>query len=282
MPTASLDVHPPILLFLPARNESATVADVLAAAPSSVEVDGAAFPVELLVVDDGSTDGTGDLARAAGATVIRTDGLGLGAAVRLGLGHAATIGAAAVAFCDADLEYDTAALHDLVAPILDGRADYVVGSRFLGGARRMKPHRHFGNRLLTMLVRAATRDQRDVPLTDGQSGYRALSGSAAAAVDIAHDYNYAQVLTLDLLGRGFRYLEVPIDYAHREIGRSFVRLPTYLRRVVPTAYAVWRTHHDPVLGARSAILRPDRAPRTIGQSSTTKSRKRSRAARQAA
>ena len=250
----------PILLFLPARNEAQTVASVLAAAPTSIVVAGSHHPVSLLVVDDGSTDGTGDLARAAGAHVIRTAGLGLGAAVRIGLGHAAAVDAAAVAFCDADLEYDTAALADLVSPILEGRADYVVGSRFLGGARRMKLHRNLGNRLLTAAVRTATRRQRSVPLTDGQSGYRALSGSAAAAAEVAHDYNYAQVLTLDLLGRGFRYLEVPIDYAHREIGRSFVRLPTYLRRVVPTAYRVWRR----------------------GQSSTTKSRNDSRAVRQAA
>ncbi len=256
-PTSAGD---PVLLFLPARNESATVGAVLERAPSSIVAGGTRHPVELLVVDDGSDDGTGDLARASGARVIRTEGLGLGAAVRIGLGHAAEIGAAAVAFCDADLEYDTAALADLVGPILDGRADYVVGSRFLGGARRMKPHRNVGNRLLTAAVRVATRAQRSVPLTDGQSGYRALSGRAAADAEIAHDYNYAQVLTLDLLGRGFRYLEVPIDYAHREIGRSFVRLPTYLRRVVPTAYRVWRR----------------------GQSSTTKSRNESRAVRQAA
>ena len=66
---------------------------------------------------------------------------------------------------------------------------------------------------------------------------RALSRSALAVADIAHNYNYAQVLTLDLVGKGFRYAEVPISYRFRESGDSFVRLLPYLRRVVP---AVWR------------------------------------------
>ncbi len=234
----------PVVLFLPARDEVATVADVLRRAPAEVVHDGVAHPVRCLVVDDGSTDGTGDAARAAGAAVVRTPGLGLGAAVAIGLGTGAAAGAAAVAFCDADLEYDPAELADLVGPILAGDADYVVGSRFLGGPRRMKAHRDLGNRLLTAMVRALTVGARDRPLTDGQSGYRALSGEAAARAVVAHDYNYAQVLTLDLLGRGARYAEVPITYAHRTIGRSFVRLPTYLRRVLPAVWRVRRTWAD--------------------------------------
>jgi len=239
-PVAATDA-PPVALFLPARNEAATVAAVLARSPATVTVAGRVHPVRTLVVDDGSTDGTGDLARAAGATVVRTPGVGLGAAVRVGLAWAAASGAAAVAFCDADLEYDPAELPRLVGPVLDGRADYVVGSRFLGGRRRMRPHRLLGNRLLTALTAAATAGRRTVPLTDGQSGYRALSAAAAADAEVAHDYNYAQVLTLDLLGRGYRYLEVPIDYAHREVGRSFVHLPTYLRLVLPAMWRVRRT-----------------------------------------
>ncbi len=246
----------PVVLFLPARDEIATVRAVLDRIPPSVRVADVEHPVRTLVVDDGSTDGTGDAARAAGAHVLRTDGVGLGAAVALGLRWAGTVDAAAVAFCDADLEYDPAELAELVAPVLDGRADYVVGSRFLGGPRRMKPHRNLGNRVLTVLTRWAVGgppDGRRVALTDGQSGYRALSADAARAAEIAHDYNYAQVLTLDLIGKGFRYAEVPISYAHREIGRSFVRLPVYLRRVLP---AMWRVRRS--WGARrgrSAIIR---------------------------
>ena len=79
------------------------------------------------------------------------------------------------------------------------------------------------------------------PITDGQSGYRALSPAAARTAEIIHDYNYAQVLTLDLVRKGFRYAEVPISYSFRREGTSFVRLLPYLRNVVPAVYRELRT-----------------------------------------
>jgi glycosyltransferase involved in cell wall biosynthesis len=225
----------PVVLFLPAHDEEATVAAVVARVPERV----LGRRVECLVVDDGSGDGTAELAAAAGATVLSVAvNRGLGAAVRRGLAAATERGAAAVAFCDADREYDPAELERLVAPILEGRADYVVGSRFAGEIRRMLPQRRLGNLALTGLLRYVAR----APIGDGQSGFRALSGPAAAAAEIAHDYNYAQVLTLDLLAKGYRYLEVPIGYQFRTCGRSFVRPLRYLRRVVP---AVWRELNRP-------------------------------------
>jgi glycosyltransferase involved in cell wall biosynthesis len=156
--------------------------------------------------------------------------LGLGAAVRRALAEATALRPAAVVYLDADGEYAPEELERLAAPVLAGRADYVVGSRFAGGSRRMKAHRSFGNRVLTRWVRWMTRRG---DLTDGQSGYRAFSPAAAAAAEIVHDYNYAQVLTLDLLAKGYAYAEVPITYAFRTSGTSFVRLGTYLRKVLP-------------------------------------------------
>lgn len=216
----------PVVAFLPARDEAASVAEVVARFPESV----LGHPVRCVVVDDGSTDATARLAAGAGADVVPLAGLGLGAAVRAGLRRAVELDAAAIAFCDADGEYAPEELERLVSPILRGEADYVVGSRFAGDIRRMHPHRRVGNRTLTLMLRAITR----TPITDGQSGYRALSPAAARAAAIAHDYNYAQVLTIDLLRKGFRYAEVPITYAFREHGRSFVRLLPYLAHVVPT------------------------------------------------
>ena len=195
--------------------------------------------MQCLVIDDGSTDGTARVAAAAGAEVVaQPRNLGLGAAVRRGFAEGVARGAAVVVFCDADGEYAPEELDRLVAPVLAGEADYVVGSRFAGEIRHMRPHRRIGNLVLTAWTRWTAR----APITDGQSGYRALSQEAARTAVVEHDFNYAQVLTLDLLSRGFLYREVPIGYAFRQQGRSFVRLGRYLRRVVP---AVWRVVNRP-------------------------------------
>jgi uncharacterized membrane protein YbhN (UPF0104 family) len=221
----------PVVAVIPVHNEAATVGDVVGRLPAVA----CGRPVRTIVVDDGSTDGSAALAAAAGAAVVAQPGnLGLGAAVRRALAEASVLDPACVVYLDADGEYAPEELELLAAPVLAGRADYVVGSRFAGGARRMRAHRSAGNRLLTRWVRWMTR-RRD--LTDGQSGYRAFSPAAAAAAEIVHDYNYAQVLTLDLLGKGFAYAEVPITYAFRTTGSSFVRLGTYLRKVIPAVQA---------------------------------------------
>ena len=220
----------PVVAFLPVHNEEDTVGSVVAGLPEQVH----GRPVIVLVVDDGSDDASAARAAQAGAVVLRQPrNLGLGAAVRRGLREAVAHRPAAVLYLDADGEYRPADAATVLAPVLSGAADYVVGSRFAGRIERMLPHRRLGNRVLTGWVRWLTRC-RDI--TDGQSGYRAFSPEAAADAEIVHDYNYAQVLTLDLLAKGYRYAEVPVSYSFRDSGTSFVRLGRYLRKVIPAVH----------------------------------------------
>ncbi|MGE3285785.1 MAG: lysylphosphatidylglycerol synthase domain-containing protein [Pseudonocardia sp.] len=243
---AALPVAPdaPVVAFSPAHQEEATVGAVVARVPATV----GGRPVVTLVIDDGSTDATAARAAAAGARVVSLpQNRGLGAAVRRGLAEACALRPAAVVYVDADGEYFPEDMAALVAPVLAGDADYVVGSRFTGDIERMLTRRRLGNRVLTAVLRRVAR-RRD--LTDGQSGFRAFSPAAAAAAEIVHDYNYAQVLTLDLLGKGFAYAEVPIRYRFRTTGTSFVRLGRYLRKVVPAVYRQLNAPVPPAAPAR--------------------------------
>ena len=224
-----------VAVIIPAKDEATTIG-VLLEGIEKVVLPG--HSLHTIVVDDGSTDETARTARDRGAQVVaHAENRGLGAAVRTGLRAAVDSGAEAVAYLDADLEYAPGDLPGLLEPILSGRADYVLGSRFLGGVRGMRLHRRIGNYAFTALLVALTRTW----MTDGQTGMRAFSREAAERAEILHDYNYAQVLTLDLLQKGFRLEEVQIRYKVREHGESFVRW-SYPVKVLP---AIWRELRSP-------------------------------------
>jgi hypothetical protein len=222
------------LAIVPARDEEPVIGRVLARLPRCA----CGMPVDVLVVDDGSRDATAHIAREQGARVVTHERRrGLGAAVRTGLEIARDEDYAAAVYLDGDGEYDPAELEAVLDPIARGRADYVLGSRFLGRAREgMSWHRTLANRAASALLGALTQ----TITTDGQTGIRAFSGPALAAARIRHDYNYAQVLTLSLWGAGIDPVEVPISYRRRTTGRSFVRYPEYLARVAPAVWREWR------------------------------------------
>jgi len=221
-----------LIVFLPAYNEEATVGDVIRRVPRDARP---GWQVEVLVVDDGSTDGTVEAARQAGADhVVRMHrNRGLGAAVREGLASCVRLGADAGLMIDADNEYPPEQIPDVMGPIWRGEADYTMGSRFKGRIAGMKLHRRLGNVAFTLLQCLLIRRI----IWDGQSGMRGFSRAAMKSAEIIHDYNYAQVLTLNLVRKGFRMAEVPISYSVRTKGQSFIKFNAYMRNVLP---AIWR------------------------------------------
>jgi uncharacterized membrane protein YbhN (UPF0104 family) len=233
LPLAPDDEYRPAVFVIPARNEAQNLPELLgrlqATAPPRTEV---------VVVDDGSTDQTAAIAQAHAARVVRHEtNRGLGAALRTGLLEARRLNARAAVYLDADLEYDPAEAYRLLGPIERGEADYVLGSRFLrpedpvlrvstSGTPRMRLSRRIANRCFSVLLSVLCGRW----VSDGQTGYRAFSERAIAVAEIVHDYNYAQVLTLDLLRKGMRMKEVPVTYRPRRHGKSFISLQ-YLWRV---------------------------------------------------
>ena len=224
-----------IAVVIPAKDEGATIGALL---DGISEVSAPDHDLHPIVVDDGSTDATAAIARGRGAeVVVHPENRGLGAAVRTGLRAAVASGSVAVAYLDADLEYSPGDIPKLLEPVLSGRAGYVLGSRFRGGVRGMRLYRRVGNYAFTALLVLLTGEN----ITDGQTGMRAFSREAADRAEIVHDYNYAQVLTLDLLQKGLRFEEVPIRYRVREHGESFIRW-SYPAKVLP---AIWRELRSP-------------------------------------
>jgi Glycosyl transferase family 2 len=221
------------LAIVVARDEETAVGGVLAGIPS----ESCGMPVDLLLIDDGSLDATPSIGRAAGARVLSHEpSRGLGAALRAGLELARDEGYGAAVYLDGDGEYTPADFERVLGPVARGRADYVLGSRFLGNRDGMSWHRMLANRATSALLGTLM----DTVISDGQTGYRALSGRALGAARICHDYNYAQVLTLSLWGAGIEPDEVPIRYRRRTSGRSFVRYPEYFARVAPAIWREWR------------------------------------------
>jgi SAM-dependent methyltransferase len=174
--------------------------------------------LDLIIVDDGSKDGTRDLLRAQAEkhpdriTYIEHErNQGKGAAVRTGI--AAATGAVTV-IQDADLEYDPRDLPKLMAPFLHDGADAVYGSRFLVSEyRRVLYYRHaIGNRLLTVMCNLIA----DVNLTDMETCYKAVRTSLLQSIPIrSPDFRLEPELTIKLAKRGARMFEVPISYAGR-------------------------------------------------------------------
>ncbi len=218
------------IVVIPAHNEESSIAKVIGKVPRWIND----VEVRILVVNDGSTDQTELIAASAGADYVYSyeQNRGLGAVIYFGLKQAYALGADFAVMIDADDEYPADEIPAVLQPILEDQADYVMGSRFLRPVQGMKLYRRLGNYCFTWLQCCLLMKR----FTDGQSGFRAFNRRALRDLDIIHDYNYAQVLTLNLIRQGHRMVEVAISYQTRIAGDSFIRW-YYVLKVLP---AIWR------------------------------------------
>jgi glycosyltransferase involved in cell wall biosynthesis len=203
-----------VIVVIPAWNEEGSIGRVIADLPAE-------WVRRVIVADNNSTDYTAEVARKFGATVVPAPRQGYGSACLAGLAHIAALPAdeqpQVVAFIDADYSDHPEQLPLLVQPILEDRADFVIGSRMLKRQPKgaMPPQALFGNKLACFLMRVLLR-QRYTDL----GPFRAISWDALQALQMS-DTNFGWTVEMQIKAAraGLRILEVPVDYRPR-IGYS--------------------------------------------------------------
>ena len=195
-------------VVIPVYNEAGTILQILK------KVKEASLDKEIIVVDDASTDGTRQLLEkfAEGIKVLFHEvNQGKGAAIRTAIPH---IAGDIVIIQDADLEYDPSEYRRLIAPILEGKADVVYGSRFLGGPHRVLLFWHsVGNRIVTTLSNMLT----NLNLTDMETGYKVFRAEVLKRIKIeSNRFGFEPEITAKIAQMGCRIYEIPISYWGRD------------------------------------------------------------------
>jgi glycosyltransferase involved in cell wall biosynthesis len=205
------DPEPAIAVIIPALNEAGNIKPLVA------EV-GQIIPVDIIVVDNGSTDATAQEAEEAGVTVVREPRRGYGYACAAGV--AAARNADVLVFLDGDHSFLPAELPALLAPILAGKADLVLGSRLRGhiAPGAMPLQQRFGNWLAARLMSYLY----GLDITD-LGPYRAVRRSLLATLDMREmTYGWPTEMVVKVARRGSRLVEVPVSFHPRQSGRSKV------------------------------------------------------------
>jgi glycosyltransferase involved in cell wall biosynthesis len=198
-----------VSVIIPAYNEAKTILEVVRRVQEQL------FSKEIIIVDDCSTDGTWELLAQTplpgNVRVLRhPKNMGKGAGIRTGV-QAATKDI--IIIQDADLEYNPSDFPIVLRPILDGVADVVYGSRFLGIHRSFMLHHYLGNRFLSILTNVLYNNM----LTDMETGYKAFRAPVIKSVRIrSNRFDFEPEITAKVLKQGYRIYEVPIYYAGRD------------------------------------------------------------------
>ena len=204
---------PPIAIVIAAFNEEGAIGQVVEALPTTV----AGLEVATIVVSDGAVDATAKEARAAGALVCEVQvNRGQGAALRLGYQIAREGGAQYIITTDADGQYNAAEMPSLLQPIIDGKADFVTGSRRLGSEETKDPIRKAGVRFFAALVTALTGQK----IGDTTFGLRAMRAEVTGAVQLEQPQYQASELLIGVITHGYKLLEVPATIHKRAVGES--------------------------------------------------------------
>ena len=206
------------MVLIPAYNEEENIAKAVMGIPRKIM---GIEKIEVLVVNDGSTDNTIDYAMNGGADriVSHKRNSGVGAAFMTGVRNAIQMNADIVVAVDADSQFDSGQIPELVVPILNQQADVVIGSRFQNKKPANIPRiKYIGNNIFSKLVSWVVGQK----FTDTQTGFRAYSKEALLNISVVNDFTYTQEALIDLKFKRMRIVEVPVSVSYNDERKSRV------------------------------------------------------------
>ncbi len=200
-----------LIITIPAYNEENTLKKVIEEIPRSIP---GIYEIKILIINDGSTDRTVDIAKNSGADRIITHkhNMGLAKTFRDGLNAAIEMGADIIVNTDADFQYNGKEIPKLIAPILEGKADIVLGDRRIDHLDHMPRGNLWGNKFATQVIRWAT----GLPIKDAQTGFRAFSREAALRLNLTGDYTYTQETIIQAANKHLKIEQIPVEFRRRE------------------------------------------------------------------
>ena len=227
-----------LLIYMPALNEEKDIEGVIRDLPKRVD---GIEEIKVLVVDDGSTDNTAKIAKGSGADIVSHNiNKGVGKAFQSAVTYALDNKVDILVSIDSDRQFNSKQIPDIIQPILKDKADMVTGNRFSNGMpKNMSKSKYWGNKQMSRLISLISKQK----FVDVSCGFRAYNKEALMRLNLLGTFTYTQETILDMVYKGLRVVEFPVDIKYFKERKSRVA-GSIVKYAVNTLKIIIRTLRD--------------------------------------